>query len=344
MQPTALNETQLPRAVRQQMERVNARHAERTAQRSAAAAPPPGNPDDAGAALTNTEGDPALASANAPVPNAPPPPTLPIPTAKPGSENDPVYWRERFSVMQGINEKLRKDHASDLRDRDHLNEELRQRVAELERQMAAKPATSGGDDFDLSLFFKPDQIDHFGEDQCRAMAQAAITAANTQVQAAIDAKVKPLEDESKATKVRKEQEAEEKFWSSLDELVPTWQEINAEAAWLEWLKLQDEDGEVRQARMNRHRNVRNAVGVANVFRDFLKTRHKPTPPVTPSGGAGGGGGGGEKPAATKGYPSREEIREHSRRVATIRNPRDPRFVTEAMRAEFDERLRLPKPQ
>jgi hypothetical protein len=346
MQPTASKlETPLPRAIRRQMERVSARQAEIAEQRSAAGAPPPPNPANGDPAAPTPGADPALDANAAPVPPAPPAQTPPSPDAT-GRENDPVYWRNRFSVMQGINEKLRQDHAEALLERDRRHGELTDRVHELEQQLAARPSGGEKKKLDLTLFFTQDTIDKFGEDQCETMAQAAIAAARTEVEAVVADRLKPIENAAKDDKARKAKEADDAFWAKLDGLVPDWQEINAEKAWLDWLKVTDDEGEVRQARMNRHRNALNAQGVAKLFRDYLKTKPQPrTPPVAPSGGAGGGGGGETPPANTagKGYPSAQEIKDFSKRAATIRNPRDPRFVTDKERAEFDARLRLPKP-
>lgn len=343
MQPTPSLETPMPRAVRRQMERVSARLDERAAARSAAATPTPAQPDGAAPAITPAADPAPQPSGAAPVPNAAPAQTNPEPSAD-ARENDPVYWRNRFRLMQGINDKLREDHASALQERDRQLGELRARVQELEQ--TARPA-AGNDKIDLSLFFNPDQIERFGEDQCEAMARAAIKAAGDQAQRVIDAEVKPLKDKAKADDARKDADAETRFWDKLGELQPDFDVINVEPAWLAWLREADDDGESRQKRLDRHRAARNAQGVANVFRDYLKSK-QPTaqPPVAAPRGAGGGSGGDAPPVNTagKGYPTREEIKDFHKRAATIRNRNDPRYVTDKERAEFDARMRLSKPQ
>lgn len=346
MQPTSSNlETPLPRAVRDQMKRVDARLADRAAARSAAAASTPAPKPDDGAPAGTPAAEPApQPSSAAPVPNAAPAQTPPAPSAD-SRENDPVYWRDRFRLMQGINDKLRSDHTAALQDRDQQLGDLRERVQELEQQLAARPA--GNDKIDLTAFFNPEQIERFGEDQCETMAKVALKAASDQAQRVIDAEVKPLKEARKADKDREIQAAETAFWDRLAELQPDYDVINADPSWLQWLRDADDDGEPRQKRLDRHRAARNAQGVANVFRDYLKTK-QPTlqPPVAAPRGAGGGGQAPEAPANVpgKGYPSREEIKEFHKRAATIRNPRDPRYVTDKERAEFDSRMRLPKPQ
>ena len=218
-------------------------------------------------------------------------------------------------------------------------------MQELEQQLATRPADGKGK-IDLTAFFTPEQIESFGEVQCEAMARAAQTAAREQAQQLIDAEVKPLKEKAKTDDANKAKQVEARFFEELERLVPNYQEIDAEDAWLTWLNGKNEDGETHQKRLSRLQKAGNATGVANVFRDFLKTKTKlPEPPAVPKGGAGGDGGGGNTPPATggKGYPSREEIRDYSKRAATVRNPRDPRFVTAQERAEFEARLRLPKP-
>jgi hypothetical protein len=338
MQPNVsdLDTQQLPRAVVRQMERVSERLRERAEARTAAGAPPPAEPDGAPAALTN-DADTAPQSAASPAP------PLAAPAAE-SRENDPTYWRDRFRLMQGINDKLRQDHADAMADRDQRLGELTQRMRDMEQQAAARPA-GGSDKIDLNLFFTPDQIERFGEDQCEAMAHAAVKAAGQQAQQIIDAEVKPLKDAAKDAQDRKVQDAESAFWTRLSQLVPEFDEINAEQGWLAWLRELGDDGEPRQARLDRYRSTRNAQGVATVFRDYSKTKLPANQPPVAARGAGNGGGGDAPTAnvAGKGYPSREEIREYTKRRATIRNPRDPRYVTDKDVAEFEARLRLQRP-
>jgi hypothetical protein len=344
MQPPASTlETRLPSAVRRQMERVNTRLAEREAARSAGAAPTPPKADDSTPASPSPNAaEPAQPGTAGAVPNAAPAPA-PAAPSQDDREHDPAYWRDRFRLMQGINDKLRTDHSAALLDRDRQLGELHARVQELEQQAAARPAS---DKLDLTTFFTPDQIERFGEDQCEAMARAAVTAAQQQAQAMIDAQVKPLKAAADTERAARQQQVQDAFYERLTELVPDWQEINVDPAWLSWLTELDDEGEQRQKRLDRLGGARNAQGVAKVFRDFLKTKTpSASPPVAPPRSAGGGApAGGDTPqTGGKGYPSREEIRDYTKRASTVRNRNDPRYVTEKERAEFEARLKLPKP-
>lgn len=255
--------------------------------------------------------------------------------------------------MQGVNEKLRSDHRDELAARDREVADLRTRVAQLE-QGTGGPASSQSSP-DIKLFFTPEQIERFGEDQCAAMAQAAIKAANDQAQRIIDAEVKPLKDAKANDDADKAKKANDTFFAKLGDLVAkipeagnrTIWEIDAEEAWKDFLRSEDDDGEVRQKRLDRHQFSGNAQGVANLFREYLQKSKKPTPPAPPVAPSGGGAGGDPVPTQQthngKGYPSATEFNDYTKRAATIRNRNDPRYVTEKERQEMEARLRLPRP-
>lgn len=348
MQPNAnTSETLLPRAVLRQMQGV----ADRLAERSAAAqAPAPVQTEGAAAPTSPTE-PPGAASNAAPVFPASPAPSAPQSSTADARENSVDYWRERFSVMQGVNAKLRRDHADAIEVRDREVNELRSRLSALEQASRSAPASN---ELDLSLFFKPEQIERFGEEQCEAMARAAIAAAGQQAQHILDAEVKPIKERQQQAESDKVKAKQEAFWKDIETLlnkIPeagnrTIWEINDEQPWREFLEEQDADGEVRQTALTRHQRNLNSQGVVNLVRQYLKKANPmpPAPPVAPGGGSGGEGNQPNAPGVNgKGYPSKEEFSDYSKRAATVRNPRDPRFVTSKEREEMEARLRLPRP-
>lgn len=349
MQPLNASDNLLPRAVRRQMQGVN----DRLAARSAANAAPGTSPTDPAAAPTAPNDSPTAAAGAAPAPTAAPAPSTPPASTADARENSVDYWRDRFSVMQGVNAKQRQDHADALLARDREVADLRQRVQELEQRSTSTPQSDSK--LDLSLFFTPEQIQSFGETQCEAMARAAIKAANQQAQQIIEAELKPLKDRAKDADADKAKEAARAFWGRLDELIAqipeagnrTIWEINAEQSWLEFLQAEGDDGEVRQALIDRYQRSLNAQGIAKLVKQYLQKESPkpPAPPVAPGGGAASGGD--PLPGAAgvngKGYPSKEEFSDYSKRAATIRNPRDPRYVTSKEREEMEARLRLPRP-
>ena len=350
MQPNHASDTPLPRAVRRQMQGVHDRLAARSAAPSAPAAP-----TDPAAAPSTAVNDPSAAPAvaAAPVSPAPPAPSAPSPSTADARENSVDYWRDRFRVMQGLHDKLRRETDETIAGRDQELADLRARVAQLE-QGTSGPAASASTP-DIKLFFTQQEIDHFGEDQCLAMAKAAVKAASDQAQRMIEAEVKPIKDKTKADEAKRAQEAQDAFWKTLDALLEkipetgnrTIWEINEEPGWLSWLNEPDANGDKRQKHLSRFQRELNAQGVANLVADYLRTKTAPPPPpVAPGGGTGNGTE--QQPLQGqsvngKGYPSKEEFADYSKRAATIRNPRDPRFVTKEERQEMEARLRLPRP-
>lgn len=322
---SASNETRLPRAVRAQIKRIDARLETKPPGED----PPPQPP----------------ASVQPPASETPPAVTEPVdpPSGTPPADPrhaDPLYWKQRFQVIEGIQRTERERHAGELERRDQQLDEMRERVRALERQ-----APTAAKDL-RSEFFTPEQIEQFGDEQCEAMAQAAVKAARSQAQAAIDAEVTPIREraqrQEQATAMTKRQELEEK----LAEQVPDWMAVDKTPEWLEWLAQVDPGSSmVRQDILNAHLRSLKADAVAGMFKAFKASTAPPAPPVAPSRGPGGGGGEPPPPAvgAGQGYPTKDEIRDYSKRAATIRNPRDPRYVTDKERAEFEARLRLPRP-
>lgn len=295
---TDQNETRLPRAVRAQLERMNERHETK----------PAGEPPD------TTVTDPAASAGDL------------QPAADP-RESDPAYWKQRFQVTQGMLKSFqdRQGEAHAARDRELA--ELREKVRSLESERKTSAS-----ELDLQAFFTPQQIEQFGEEQCKAMAYAATKAARDQAQAMIDAEVKPIQERSKADAQRVDDAKESAFWEQLAEIVPDFEQIDTSADWLEWLAEPDDaTGLVRQDILDRHRSARNARGVAKVFDGFKASRAKPAPLVAPPRSVGAGAP--PAPAApAKGYPTRDEIRDFYRRSAM-------RKVGEKERVEFEERLR-----
>lgn len=330
------NDTPLPRAIRRQMDRMNQRIEARSSA-SNTAPPPPATDDDAGV----TNGDTGKA-AHAQAPAAPAP--APAPAAADPRENDPGYWKARFKVTEGMLRKAQEDLRDAQAEADQTIQELRNKVAELQ---AAAPASTGK--VDITAFFTPEQIDQFGTEQCEAMATAAVKAARSQADELIKQAVEPIKKKAEVSERNQRKQSEDNFWNRLAELTPDYQDINADAKWLAWLAEVDPDTKVlRQDTLDIARQKLNADGVSAMFEKFRASQKTGAPggePPLSAPRSGGAGGGGEPPANTgaKGYPTREEIRDFHKRAATIKNPRDPRFVTPQERKEFEARLQLQAP-
>ena len=318
----------LPRAVRAQLQRVNDRLQSRLAAgNEPTPTPAPTTAPDGGApapAATATNDDSQPAPAAAPAASASPAPSA----AADSRENDPVYWKQRFKVTEGMLQR----RSEEVRSLDQQITDLQEQIAILKAQSATQTTSKP----DLSAFFTPEQIENFGEAQCEAMAGAAMTAARQQAQTLIDAEVKPIRDRAQQSAKQADEDAKAAFWEKLAELEPEYEVINARQDWLAWLAEPDEaTGLVRQDILDRHRRARNAAGVAKVFQAFKGgSKPRPTPPVSaPRGAAPAEATQAPAAATAKGYPTREEIREFYKRSATGK-------VKQAEREEFEARLRL----
>ncbi len=328
------SDTVLPRSIQRQMKRMNDRIEARSSATDPAAPPPAAGPD-AGV----TDGGPS--DPNATPQLAPSAETAPAPAATDIRENDPAYWRARFRVTEGILRKAQQELRDAQTSADQTIQELRNQVAELQ---AAAPASTGK--VDIAAFFTPEQIERFGEDQCEAMATAAIRAARSQADELIKQAVEPIKAQAKQQARNAQAATEQAFWERLAELTPDYEEINANPKWLAWLAEKDDQTKmVRQDILDNHRAKLNGDGVSALFEQFRKLQ-KPgntgtEPPVTaPRSGGENNGGAPQVNTAGRGYPTPDEIRDFHKRAATIKNPRDPRFVTPKERTEFEARLQL----
>lgn len=273
--------------------------------------------------VTPDPGDPSPPTEPKPDPVDPPAP--PAPPAD--RDADPAYWKQRYKVTQGFLNQAKQEHATEV-------EALNARIAELSKQVNEKATPA---EIDLGQFFTPEQIEQHGEDQCKAMAATAVKAARSQAQTLIDAEIAPLKTARAEDAKRASRERIDAFKARLAELVPRYQEIDQDKAWMDpetgfLAEIDPASGLVRQDILDRHIAAFNAAGVAKMFHAFEASRALPAPPVAPSGAARPGNAPAAAPPSA-GYPSKTEIREFYRRSAL-------RQVTDAERAAFEARLRL----
>lgn len=272
--------------------------------------------------------EPKAVPAEEPAPNAEPAalnePAAPAPDPR---ENDPAYWRQRFKVTEGVLRQARETHMATVRD-------LRQQLSDLQEQVRTLQAgTSTPEAVDLTAYFTQAQIEEYGEDQCRVMAEAAQKAARTQAQAIIDAEIKPLKDRQAAEKQDTIESRKAAFQDELAAMVPDFAEIDVSPGWLEWLAQEDPStGLVRQKILDTHVSALNARKTGKMFQDYLaSTKHVvPEPPISPQGN-GAVGGSGEVPQvdAAGGYPTAAEIKDFYKRSALGRVKDDERVKFEA---------------
>lgn len=311
----ARNETRLPRAVLKQSAAIAARYA------------PIAEP-----------GDPSPADPNAPAPapaaaSATPaePPAAPAVDPR---ENDPNYWKQRFNVTSGILAKERKERTEE-------RDAHRQQITELQAKAATSSTVPDVTPIDLSKFYTPEQIEQYGEEQCRVMAKTAMDAARATAQDLIDAAVRPLREERENAKRDRAAEAKQAFTDKLAELVPNYQTLDVDPRWNDadtgWLA-QEENGVQRQQLLNIHIANGDAKKIAGMFKAFeasLTPPQVPTPPVAPSGtgAASHDAVPSTQVAAVGGAPTDAEVRDFYKRSAIGK-------VKEDERVKFEARLKL----
>jgi hypothetical protein len=290
----SLDSVRLPRAIRERSERI--------------------------AAMTEPPADPPLEGE---VP--PPTPTVPEP-APPADprESDPQYWAQRFRVTQGMLERERRERIAD---QERLNETVTELREQLRNQPKPTPAT------DLKQFFTDEQIEQYGEDQCRTLADVAIKAAREQTQAAVSEAIAPIREQQEQAQQNAKREKQAAFLSALAEQVPDYEAVNADQGWLDWLAEVDEGtGFVRQEVLNKHVADGRADLTARLFQAYKATRAAPpAPPVAPGNRAGPPAAPPAQPSPVKGYPTKTEIRDYYKRAAIGK-------VSDKERTEFEARL------
>ena len=320
------NETRLPRAVLKKGAAVAARFAARDEPETppAATPAPPAAP-------------PSAVVVDTPDPNAP----TPGAAAADPRENDPLYWKQRFQATAGRLRVREDEHKEAIKALRLENDQLRGQISTL--QTSSQP--QAGSTIDLNQFFTAKQIEDLGEDDARAIAQAALTAAMQTAKQAIETEVAPLRKQREDDAKEAAKERRRKFDEAIEARVPNWREIDVSQDWLDWLDERDPvtkaiRGEVLDALC---RSL-DAEPVAAMFEDYLRSKTRAQPPVAPAGN--GAAPSGDIPpavpeAAGTGYPSKAEIKDFYTRSA-IKKPGQVGFVTEAERAKFEARLKQPR--
>lgn len=324
MASQASNEVKLPRAVLRVSESVKARIAERDAATRPPEAPPVETPPQAPTAET-------------------PPPTEQVPPAPPVDprENDAVHWKQRFQTAEGITRQQVRDHKTAVT-------ALNQQITELQEQVRTLQAAVPLPPTDLTKAFSPEEIEKYGEAQCRAMLTTAEAAADNRLQRLLETEIKPLKDAAKRREedAAKQQADEEKagfdkFKADLAAIVPNWGAIDVLPGWIAWLQDLDEGtGLPRGEILNAHVHKGNATAAARMFKTYEKVSAPPAPPVAPLGGAADGGGvpPPAAPAVAGGAPSDAEVQKWFKDRA-LGKP-----VTREDRAAFEARMKLRNPQ
>ena len=174
------------------------------------------------------------------------------PQASPAKNDDVVYWKNRFTVMEG----KYKAELPRLRQRE---KELLGEVASLKGQLEGQPAstTSG---------FTQEEVDEYGEDFLAMVDKAAKRNANPEVVERLEEHVNRVEDDQHDNR-------QARYLTEIDLGVPDWRAINDKAEWLDWLSATDPfSGFTRQSLLDKAQNEMDSTQIIQIFNTFKKSR------------------------------------------------------------------------
>jgi len=234
-----------PRAVLEAEERANKLQEELIANKQqAASGEPPADSTPPASETPPVETPPAQGSENPAPANDSQPPT-------PAQGED---WEHRFKVLQG-------KYNSEVPRFAQENKDLKSRLENLESEMTRLKATPP------EPLVKQEEIDEYGEgliDVARRIAQEELAKKQSEIDA-LKAQINQISTATTNT-------AKNDFFKSLNAIVPEWEQINADPAFLTWLDEFDElAGETRQTLLSKAEAARDAARVAKFFASFKKT-------------------------------------------------------------------------
>ena len=276
----------LPKQVQARM----ARAAALQAQNRGESADPSGEQDDG----TNRGSPPAAAPSPAATPQAATPPVPPAgvtdgamapspatPPASDGAQNGlfqgktAEHWAGRYTSTLGV---LRAERAQNAAKIDELSEQLAESQMQLAQAKAPKAAAPKLEDY-----LSAEQIASLGDDKAAELLALAHRVAQEQVQTAVAAAIKPLQDRDQRRITQQANQERVRVLSELSEAVPDWEAINASELWKDFcLERDSETGEVRQEVIKRAMASHESGPLIALFRKFEKLQ---PPPAVPPGSA-----------------------------------------------------------
>lgn len=178
--------------------------------------------------------------------------------AKPGREEDPSYWRDRANALYGMNQQ----QAEELRQlRAHI-QELSGEMVRL-KQEREKPVEQHSKDNDAETFGEDlvDAIDRRAEQKAKLLVERQMTALSDYVKQ-LEAKLGVVGDQVAVS-------AQDRFYTALSSMVPDYEAVNTDAAFLSWLGEVDPIyGVARQSALDAAANALDAGRVASIFNAF----------------------------------------------------------------------------
>lgn len=252
----------LPKQVRDQIDRANA-----LAQQITGEQPPAPPPTEAPA--------PTPVEAPAPAPETPAPaPVVPAPAPVDPRHEDAAYWQQRFRVTEGHLRQVRQESKTAI-------DELSAKVAELSQALAQRSAAPAPAPTPI---IGQQDVEVFGEgfvDLAKRGGQAVLP----EVERLINERLAPLQQENQALKSqvqylsgKTEISDEQKFFNDLDAARPDWEQINVSTKWLTWLGANDPlTGVPRQALLDDAIAKRSLSRTVALFEAFAGPYQKAAP-------------------------------------------------------------------
>lgn len=213
------------------------------------------------------EPQPAPTPVETPTPEATPPAPAPTPEA--------VNWEHKFKTLQGLfNAEVPK-----------LQRQVRELTEHVSKIETAKPAPAPAPE-EVKPVVDPKDADAFGADlveMVQRVTTSVVGAMGKRVETVIadfDKRISSLETALKGTAQTVAMTAEELFFSNIAKVVPDWQAVNADEAFLAWLAEVDPVyGQPRQAALDSAQANLDAARAIAVFQAFKATlAPAPTPP------------------------------------------------------------------
>lgn len=270
----------LPKAVQAQVDRANALA-------DTKAAKPAGDEPatDAPALAAQSETPPAVQpaqEATAPAPAAP----VTDPAAAPPAEN----WEHKYRVLQGMfKAEVARQVNSAVANSSAQVEQLRNEIAALK---AAPPAAPTQDPQKSYKFLSSEEEEDFGADLLDAAARKAKEQYLPIIEQ-LQSKIGNLESllqqgTQRVDTVEKVavQTARDRFFSTLDEVIPTWEQTNIDQGFLSWLdSVDDLTGYVRRDIFNKAYGALDASRVAKFFKAYEQSKGMVPPAATAEAGS-----------------------------------------------------------
>lgn len=202
------------------------------------------------------------------------------------------YWYARAQAEASYHRQDNDRNQKRITDLVSKVEELTRKNAELVKSHpAAKPVV------DITKRFTPQQIEAMGEDNCRAILEAAVAEGEERAKAYVDAAVKPLQQKQQQQREDDAATAWQNFLNALTDGFPNWEAVEKDERWkgkpTSFLAKRDPVTKMfRDEIIQRAKERLDPEPIIALLNEFIESlRPAPVPPVPPEtpGAAQGGG-------------------------------------------------------